>query len=64
MPRKKTEAIAARPFRYNEDGQLLCDAVPLEKLADRYGTPLYCYSASQVRERLALFRKHFPGRST
>ena len=25
----------------------------------RYGTPLYCYSASQVRERLALFRKYF-----
>jgi diaminopimelate decarboxylase len=33
--------------------------VPLEKLAARYGTPLYCYSASQVRERLALFRKYF-----
>lgn len=58
MPRKP-EKVAARPFRYNTDGQLLCDAVPLEKLAARYGTPLYCYSASQVRERLALFRKHF-----
>jgi diaminopimelate decarboxylase len=56
---KKPEAIAARPFHYNSDGQLLCDAVPLATLADRYGTPLYCYSASQVRERLALFRKHF-----
>jgi diaminopimelate decarboxylase len=58
LPRKP-EKVAARPFRYNADGQLLCDAVPLEKLAARYGTPLYCYSASQVRERLALFRKHF-----
>lgn len=37
----------------------MCDAVPLEKLAARYGTPLYCYSASQVRDRLALFRRYF-----
>lgn len=58
MPRKH-DGVAARPFRYSPEGQLLCDAVPLEKLADRYGTPLYCYSASQVRERLALFRKQF-----
>jgi diaminopimelate decarboxylase len=33
--------------------------VPVATLAARYGTPLYCYSASQIRERLALFRKHF-----
>lgn len=58
MPRKP-ETIAARPFRYDKDGRLMCDAVPLEKLAARYGTPLYCYSASQVRERLALFRRNF-----
>jgi diaminopimelate decarboxylase len=56
---KKSEVVAARPFRYYKDGQLLCDAVPLATLAARYGTPLYCYSASQVRERLALFRKYF-----
>lgn len=58
MPRKP-ETIAARPFHYDRRGQLMCDAVPLEKLAARYGTPLYCYSASQVRNRLALFRKYF-----
>jgi len=58
LPRKP-EKVAARPFHYSAGGQLLCDAVPLEKLAARYGTPLYCYSASQVRERLSLFRKHF-----
>jgi diaminopimelate decarboxylase len=57
--RKRSKKIAARPFHYNADGQLSCDAVPLEKLAERYGTPFYCYSASQVRDRLALFRKHF-----
>jgi diaminopimelate decarboxylase len=56
---KKLDRAAARPFHYNSDGQLLCDSVPLATLAARYGTPLYCYSTSQVRERLALFRRHF-----
>lgn len=58
MPKKPAPA-AARPFRYDAHGHLTCDAVPLERLAARYGTPLYCYSATQVRERLALFRTHF-----
>jgi diaminopimelate decarboxylase len=61
LPRKP-ERVAARPFHYGPDGQLLCDAVPLKELANRYGTPLYCYSASQVRERLALFGKYFQRR--
>ncbi|HEV3151556.1 MAG TPA: diaminopimelate decarboxylase [Acidobacteriaceae bacterium] len=58
MPRKP-ERVAARPFRYNSDGELLCDSVSLRSLAARYGTPLYCYSAGQIRERLALFRRSF-----
>ena len=55
----KRQIIPARPFRYDSDGQLACDAVPLERLAERYGTPLYCYSATQIRERVTLFRKAF-----
>ena len=58
MPRKP-ERVAARPFRYNSNGELLCDAVSVRSLAARYGTPLYCYSAGQIRERLALFRRSF-----
>lgn len=30
---------------------LCCDQIPLEKLADRFGTPLYIYSATTIRER-------------
>jgi diaminopimelate decarboxylase len=62
LPRKPERVpvqVPARPFHYSPSGQLLCDAVPLEKLVARYGTPLYCYSASQVRERVVLFRKYF-----
>jgi diaminopimelate decarboxylase len=36
--------------------------VPLESLADQYGTPLYVYSARQIRERLRLFQHAFSGR--
>ena len=56
------EPVPDRPFHYDRDGQLCCDSVPLERLAARYGTPLYCYSGTQVRERLALFRRQFAKR--
>lgn len=33
------------------DGQLHADQVPLSKLADEFGTPLYVYSLSHIRDR-------------
>ncbi len=38
---------------------LHCDQVPLPKLAARYGTPLYVYSATTIRTRLAAFECAF-----
>ncbi len=38
---------------------LACDEVSLERLAERYGTPLYIYSASAIRERLESFEHAF-----
>ena len=38
---------------------LLCDEVPLQRLADRFGTPLYVYSATAIRERLRIFLHAF-----
>jgi diaminopimelate decarboxylase len=32
-------------------GQLHCEDVPIEKLAERYGTPLYVYSRAMIVER-------------
>ncbi len=40
---------------------LHCDRVPLARLAKRYGTPLYVYSATAVRERCAVFDGVFAG---
>src|SRR5580700_8825011 len=41
--------------RRNAKPVLCCEGVPLSKLAERYGTPLYVYSAATIRERLTAF---------
>jgi diaminopimelate decarboxylase len=38
---------------------LCCDQVPLPRLAERFGTPLYVYSASTIRERMKAFQHAF-----
>jgi diaminopimelate decarboxylase len=45
--------------RRSEKLELHCDDVPLTKPAERYGTPLYVYSATAIRERLAAFETAF-----
>ena len=39
-----------------------CDSVDLSKLAETQGTPLYVYSAGQIRERFSLFQEAFAAR--
>jgi len=53
--------LASRPFHYQER-ILCCDGVPLDTLAEQHGTPLYVYSAGQIRHRLSLFEQAFAGR--
>ncbi len=48
-----------RSSRDGGDFELFCDRVPLTKLAERYGTPLYVYSATAIRKRLAAFENAF-----
>ena len=55
------EQPASRPFHY-QDRTLCCDAVALDALAEQYGTPLYVYSAEQIRCRFGLFQEAFAGR--
>jgi diaminopimelate decarboxylase len=45
-------------YRKNE---LYCERVRLAALAEKFGTPLYIYSSSAVRERFDLFRRAFRG---
>ena len=39
--------------------ELHCDQMPLTNLAERFGTPLYVYSASTIRERIRVFERAF-----
>jgi diaminopimelate decarboxylase len=52
---------AARPFHY-AGRALACDGVSLEQLAEHHATPLYVYSAEQIRHRFGLFEQAFAGR--
>jgi len=53
--------VAARPFHYSGRG-LRCDGVSLAELAETHGTPLYVYSAGQIRHQFGLFQEAFAGR--
>jgi diaminopimelate decarboxylase len=51
-----------RPPAFVYSGNALyCDRVPLAHLAEKYGTPLYVYSASAIRGRFTVFDKAFQG---
>ena len=58
---KGAATVAARPFHYRGRG-LRCDGVSLAELAERHGTPLYVYSAGQIRHRFGLFQEAFAER--
>jgi diaminopimelate decarboxylase len=47
-------------FIYERD-ELHCERLPLSKLALRYGTPLYVYSAAAIGERYRAFDTAFRG---
>lgn len=59
MAKAKT---ASRPFQFSKQNSLECGEVALERLAARYGTPLYVYSGDQILERFELFKSALGGR--
>lgn len=48
-------------FAYRRGG-LCCDAVPLGRIAEEVGTPLYVYSAAGMRQRLRAYQDAFADR--
>src|SRR5215472_16373608 len=42
-----------------KDGELHCERVPLSQLAEKFGTPLYVYSATTIRERYQVLDRAF-----
>lgn len=64
MTRGSKATVPLRPpgFAYRErssDLVLYCDDLPLNKLAARFATPLYVYSATAIRDRVAAFEHAF-----
>src|SRR5581483_1785294 len=45
--------------RKSQDSVLCCESVTLPTLAEKFGTPLYVYSAKAIRERVSAFQKAF-----
>lgn len=62
---ERPPGFAFHEFRRSSGGDknliLHCEDIPLSHLAERYGTPLYVYSARAIRERLIAFDKAFRG---
>ena len=50
-------SIAKDLLRRRRSSCCIAKDIPLAKLAERYGTPLYVYSATAIRTRLAAFRE-------
>jgi diaminopimelate decarboxylase len=48
-------------LRRETERVLCCDKIPLPQIAERYGTPLYVYSASTIRQRFHTFDRAFRG---
>jgi diaminopimelate decarboxylase len=46
-------------FRRRAGAYLYCESVPITKLVERFGTPLYVYSASTIKQRLRQFQRAF-----
>ncbi len=65
--KRARESQALRPPAFGYHGatsgarasELFCEAVALEGLAARHGTPLYIYSAAMIRARLNAFERAF-----
>ena len=48
------------PYLSYSDGHLGLEGVSLKKLAEEFGTPLYVYSASYIRDKIRAYQKAFP----
>jgi diaminopimelate decarboxylase len=48
------------PYLEYRNGELFLEGVSLQELAKQYGTPLYVYSASYIRDRIRAYKEAFP----
>ncbi len=48
------------PYLERREGELYLEGVSVKSLAEEFGTPLYVYSASYIRDRIRDYRRAFP----
>ena len=58
---QRPPGFAYGPLKGSSSNVLNCEGVSLPQLADRFGTPLYVYSAEMIRERVSAFNIAFRG---
>jgi len=58
---QRRPSVRPPAFAYRHGSTLHCDQVSCAELAQRFGTPLYVYSASTIRSRLRAFDRAFRG---
>lgn len=62
---KQSHGFTSRPQTghglHGSPSTIYCDNISLTHLAERFGTPLYVYSASTIRERMQAFDRAFRG---
>lgn len=59
---QSSNKITGRPPAFLYRGrELHCESIPVEKIAAKYGTPLYVYSARTLRQRFQAFDSAFSG---
>ncbi len=46
-------------YFYHKDGELYCENVPVSRIAEAVGTPLYCYSSNHLKERFEAYDQAF-----
>jgi diaminopimelate decarboxylase len=59
--KKRVPQDSGKAGRNTAARHLNCEQVPLTELAERFGTPLYVYSATSIRQRVRAFARAFRG---
>jgi diaminopimelate decarboxylase len=59
--KKRVPGGSGKAGRNTAARHLKCEQVPLKELAERFGTPLYVYSAASIRQRVRGFARAFRG---
>ena len=60
-PFQRPPGFVYRPKPRTQASELCCEQARLADLAERFGTPLYVYSATAIRERVKAFQQAFRG---